>query len=183
MKKAFVIVVSSILMFTMTAMSPLGTIPVLRLIPYPPVPDCVYYPIDYEGYMYSLRPGMGEWAKLDSNMQMLAAVQIPEGILAGMSTKVMAQSAACYPKLGDMILFGSNKMGFEAVFTNANVLQALSKREDAREELQALLEDKNWVAAGKYPWGYNPAYVTIILQAEEFGGEGLPDERWEVIDS
>ncbi|MCL2495128.1 MAG: hypothetical protein FWE98_05670 [Oscillospiraceae bacterium] len=179
MKKALVIVVSSILMFTMSVISSFSMIPVLRRIPYPSIPDCVYYPIDYEGYVYPLRPGMKEWAKLESNTQMRAAVQIPADILEAMSTNELTQSAACYPMLGNMFLFSSLKSGFDNVFRGSNVLQALAEREEAREELQALLEDEGWILNDKYRWGYRSRDITTILLAEEFGGEGLPGAWWE----
>jgi len=179
MKKVLVIVISSILMFTMSVIFSFSMIPVLRRIPYPPIPDCVYYPMDYKGYVYPLRPGMREWAKLESNTQMRAAVQIPADILEAMSTNELAQSAACYPMLGNMFLFSSLKMGFDNVFRGSNVLQALAEREGVREELQALLEDENWMLKDRYRWGYQSRFVQIVLQAEEFGGEGLPGAWWE----
>ena len=179
MKKALVIVLSTILLLATRAVSSVGMIPVLRLIPYPPVPDCVYYPMDYEGYKYPLRPGIRAWARLDSNMQMIAAVQIPEEILNDMSTKELAHSAACYPKLGDVMLFDSKKIGFELVFSNSNVLQVLAERDGAREELQAILTNENWLALDKYPWGYWSQNLKLLLQSEQFGGEGLPGVWWE----
>ena len=97
---------------------------------YPIVTDEDYYPDGYIGYVYPIRPGMIEWTEIISGTDMARATQIPEDVLAKMSTDALLQTVLAHPLMGDIYLVDSVEKGFEAMSSVFNGLDELLKRSE-----------------------------------------------------
>jgi hypothetical protein len=86
-------------------------------------------------YSYPIKPGSPEWKALNSHEEMLQVVQIPEEVLARMSTRALVETVLDYPLFGDMFAYNSLQSGFKAVAGNFNGIQELFRRSDGAHEL------------------------------------------------
>jgi len=82
-------------------------------------------------YEFPVRPGMDEWKKFKTNVEMLEACQIPDEILQVMSTEGLVKTCLDYPKKHDYLCFNSFQYGIRKVVSDFNGLQSLMKRTDA----------------------------------------------------
>jgi hypothetical protein len=78
---------------------------------------------------YPVKPGTEEWGKLDSNEAMVKACQIPEKILASLSTEELADICLLYPLLYDVFAFNDLNNGLDKLFSDFNGIRELYKRE------------------------------------------------------
>ena len=86
-----------------------------------------YFPTDYIGYRYSVLPGMTTWP-YGNHQEMIDACQIPETVIAQMSTEELLQSVIVYPLFGDIYAYDNLADGFEAVKEYFYGLQELCAR-------------------------------------------------------
>lgn len=113
------------------------------------IPDEEYYPGDYIGYRYPVRPGMPAWSQLSDHQEMVDACMIPEKILAEMTTEELAQTVLAYPLLSDIFAYSDSDIGVEVISAHFNGLQELSVRENSASVLVDLYieQDANVVYA------------------------------------
>lgn len=97
---------------------------------YRTISDEEYYPDDYTGYIYPVRPGTPEWAALSDHEAMVRACEIPEDILSIMSTEALVQSVLAYPLISDMFAYDDWSQGLEIVASHFNGLENLGNRQD-----------------------------------------------------
>jgi hypothetical protein len=102
---------------------------------YPLVADSDFYPEDYIGYVYPLRPGMIGWIEIESGEDMALACQIPETILENMNTEALIQTVLSYPLIADVFMYETSELGFDAMRSIFNGLDELYNREDAVSSL------------------------------------------------
>jgi hypothetical protein len=81
-------------------------------------------------YDFPVKPGMKEWKDFTSRDQKQKACQIPQSILASMSTRDLLETCLNYPLYGDMMAYDRVQEGFDFVKGGFNGLQELLKRED-----------------------------------------------------
>lgn len=86
-----------------------------------------YFPVDYIGYRYSVLPGMTTWP-YGNHQEMTDACQIPDEVIAQMTTEELLQSVIVYPLFGDVYAYDNLGDGFEAVKEYFNGLQELCVR-------------------------------------------------------
>jgi len=149
--------------------------------PYPITPDEEYYPEGYIGYRYPVRPGLEIWGQFGYVGP--GRLNIPEDVIAGMTTEELAQSVVCYPWYGwqgEMMLSSQSEQPadfvrgwFDRRYSEFPAMQALAKREDARAELEKLDE---MYAAFAGPGQFNGIDPQLMLQSAQFGGDGIPDD-------
>jgi len=143
-------------------------------------PDEEFYPASYIGYRYPVRPGLESWLAVGSPSQL--NIQIPDEVLAGMTTEALAQSVVCYPWYGwqgEMMRSSQSEQPanfvrswFDRRHRDFFAQEALADRPDAREELEKCRALYRAFAA-KNPFdGHDPA---LLLQSAQFGGGGIPD--------
>ncbi len=102
--------------------------------------DCCKCP-ESEGrsdvYEYPLKPGMPEWADLETNEEMFKAVQIPEKRLRRMCTIGVVDSWLIFPLRTHIILWHPFQIqkGFDRLTNSFNGLQELLRRPEAGEML------------------------------------------------
>ena len=108
---------------------------------YREISDSDYYPDDYIGYRYPVRPGTTEWAELSDHQAMVEACAIPEEILAEMTTEELAQSILAYPLIADMFAYDDWHMGLDVITDNFNGLEEFSNRADSSSAMVDLYVD------------------------------------------
>ena len=92
-----------------------------------------------EIYNYPIRPGMEEWTSLKTTTAIHSALQIPEKILYGMSTRNLVNTVLDYPLfVTDLLSFGDLGNPFSAIDHIENTFNGLSEllqRKDVGTEL------------------------------------------------
>lgn len=99
------------------------------------ISDDEYYPEDYSGYIYPIRPGTAEWYTLDSHSDMIEACTIPDDILSSMTTDELMESILAYPLIVDMFAYDDWSVGFQVVASRFNGLQEFLNRSDSPSAL------------------------------------------------
>jgi hypothetical protein len=134
-------------------------------------------------YHFPVQPGTDEWRRLGSRPEMLAAVQIPEQLLADMPTSALVATVLNYPLYGDMFAYSSYQAGMDAMRRDFNGLSALFSRLDAAlfllEQYQAvdlntLQEITDLVEQGAF--SLRLTFLELILAQPEMLA-GMPAEK------
>ena len=94
-----------------------------------------------DAYIFPLRPGMPEWKELKSHAEMLAACQIPEELLAKMSTEGLVRTCLNYPMAYDAFAYDSFQTGLKSVIASFNGLQELITRPNVGSVLLRAYKD------------------------------------------
>jgi hypothetical protein len=123
-------------------------------------------------YKYPVRPGMPEWKELRGPTERVEATQVPEHILAGMSTLALAATCWDYPMTLHVIVHNTYQEGLENIIKFSNAHQELLRREDAGVSLLRIyenLEPKNpdWSAARKGEYQFQFMTIELLLGQEE----------------
>lgn len=123
-----------------------------------------------DSYEFPIRPGMPEWKTLKTHKEKLEALQIPDKMLADMSTEGLVHTCLNYPLWLDMMAFRNFQTGIENLITNFNGLQELMKRPDAGSVLlkvykkmdpDAILQD--WTSKQRGGWSFRFIYIELLL--------------------
>ena len=105
------------------------------------------------------------WKQMDHG-EIELACQIPEDVLPRLSTKELLLSCLDYPLFGDLMAYGGDLAGFDAVKTYFNGLQALWEREDLSPVLASLFEELAEKGIAKEP---SPelrlSYLSVLTRA------------------
>ena len=86
-------------------------------------------------YDFPTKPISEKWQAFKSSDDMYNACQIPEEILAKMSTSALIQTCLAYPASAVLLIHNTPQSGFNDWKQHFNGLQELLKRNDLREEL------------------------------------------------
>jgi len=97
--------------------------------------ECSNPPTGILAWDYPVKPGMEEWKNFNSNEEMVEACQIPENILASLSTEDLTEICLQYPLLNDVFVFNFLSKGADKLFNDFNGIRELFKREEASKEL------------------------------------------------
>jgi len=92
---------------------------------YPLITDADYYPENYTGYLYPIRPGMIEWTKIETGEDMAKICQIPENTLAHLTIEELLQTVVAYPLASDIFLIDDPNEGILLLRTVFNGLDTL----------------------------------------------------------
>ena len=98
---------------------------------------------EYAGgcYQYPVTPADPEWKNFNSHVQMINACQVPEEILAQMSTLDVIDSTVHNPLIGDIFAYAPTSEGIKFVREDLNVLNEMLEREDLKENLDIYAAD------------------------------------------
>ena len=97
------------------------------------VPVCTPYepPSGLDTYMYPLRPGMPEWAEIQTGAEMYEVTQVPDSVLQVISTEGLLETWLTYPLLGNIIAWSTLQQGIDNITETFGGLQELGRRPDA----------------------------------------------------
>lgn len=91
-----------------------------------------------DGINYPVTADNVEWNDFQSHEEMVEVCNMPDELLAGLSTDELVNLMLEYPLLGDLFLYDDISVGFETLAENSNILTELLEREDgARKLLEA----------------------------------------------
>jgi hypothetical protein len=90
-----------------------------------------------DSYTYTVTPEKTPeiWEKFTSLSEMIAACQIPDSLLQGMSTEGLIESCIQYPLYGNIVFYNSPLLGFRKMVSQFNGLHELYNRDDLPEKL------------------------------------------------
>jgi len=83
-----------------------------------------------EPYVFPVKPGTEEWAKLSTSKQMDEVCIIPEQVLKSLSTEALLITCLNYPRIIDFFLVSNLQSGFDFYSKHFNGLAELIKRPD-----------------------------------------------------
>jgi hypothetical protein len=86
-------------------------------------------------YTYPVKPGTTEWSTLKTEEERIAALQIPDSALSGMTTNELVQVCLNYPAFFQFAAFNDLQSGMLAVIIRFNGIRELMQRKDAGEEI------------------------------------------------
>ena len=97
------------------------------------VPVCIPYepPAGLDIYVYPLRPGMPEWAEIQTGEEKYAVTQVPDSVLQVISTEGLLETWLSYPLLYNIIAWTTLQQGIDNITEIFGGLQELERRPDA----------------------------------------------------
>lgn len=126
-----------------------------------------------DAYDYTIKPGMPEWAELNTSAEMDSVLQIPEDVLNNISTEGLVESVLNYPRFLDLYFIDNYQRAFDILTGNFNGFQELMDRKDAGIELlqryermhPGCKENNNWPSIGEPGSSASFAftYIEIII--------------------
>jgi hypothetical protein len=99
------------------------------------IPDGCTIPLAKDAYNYPLKPGMAEWAKLNSGEEMRQALMMPETVLSTISTDGLIETCLNYPMFGDITAYNRMQSAYDSITGHFNGYQELYKRSNVGDKL------------------------------------------------
>jgi hypothetical protein len=84
---------------------------------------------------YPVKPATEEWKNFKSNQEMVDACQIPEKVLAILSTEELTDICLHYPLIADVFAFENTNEGLAKLIDDFNGIRELYKRTDVSRSL------------------------------------------------
>jgi hypothetical protein len=94
-------------------------------------------------YNFPVKQGSKEWEQFESVEKRLAALQIPDLVLAKISTEGLLETCLAFPYLTDILFCDNYQKGFEALSAEFNGFQELLRRKDITNVLLKKYENLN----------------------------------------
>jgi hypothetical protein len=97
-------------------------------------------------YEYPILPGTDEWAKFETHIEMVSAVQVPTDVLKKMTTEELAATVLDNPLLPLIYAYYTFEVGYDKGYIilcrDLNCLQELDSRANASEYLSKVIEER-----------------------------------------
>jgi hypothetical protein len=125
-----------------------------------------------EGWDYPLKPGTDAWYALPTEQARIAAVQIPDDVLADISTADLLRLVITFPMLSYVSAFDSPQQGFQVMLSRFNVFPAFLARQDIGKNLVEAYQDANMTGFKTLPypntaWTVKMKYIELLLAQDE----------------
>ena len=136
----------------------------------------LFYPVFVFGQIwdYPVKPGTEEWACIISSEEQLKIVQIPNDILARISTDELARLCIKYPLFFEYTAFNDERMAISLMIKKFNGLRELSEREDGTIALMKIYdqmkiqEKEGYIEKGEYSSVLHFEYIELLLSSDVF---------------
>lgn len=124
-----------------------------------------------------------EWKELEDYSEKLAVLQIPEDVLANISTKGLFETCLNYPFIINILMFNSYQDAFDSLL-RFNGLQELMKRPDAGSIILSYYKSIDFNNLEKYSNipGCFKIYIEMMLAQDSILSGMEPSERKELLD-
>lgn len=86
-------------------------------------------------YVFPVKPGSEQWAKLTTSEQMDEVCVVPDEVIESLSTRALLFTCLNYPRIVDVYCANNLQTGFEFYANHFNGLKELRKREDLNKIL------------------------------------------------
>ncbi len=137
--------------------------------------DCNDNAVPQGSYVYPIKPGTAAWLTLDSTSDKLRACQIPDSILAKMSTDAVIQGWLEFPLNFEITAAYHLQSGTQFWLTNFSGLIELQKRQDASSKLFEKYKTKNPFCINNYitdtakgNYNFSIIYIEVLLAQDTF---------------
>ena len=135
---------------------------------------------------YPVKPGMPEWNLLETEQERIAVLQVPEYILAALSSDEVVGLCITFPSFGHFTAWDSPQAGLDVMLSRYNILKHLLSRNDAGGSLIAAYKDADLFGFRELPysnefWTLKLLYFELLLSQKEILRSMTPDQKMELI--
>jgi len=135
---------------------------------------------------YPIKPGMEAWYSLNTEEERIAAVQVPENILATLSSEEVVGLCITFPSFGHFTAWDTPQEGFNVMLSRYNILRHLLLRNDVGRILITAYKDASMTGFRTLPysdefWQLKLLYLELLLSQKEILQSITPDEKLELI--
>jgi len=136
---------------------------------------------------FPIRPGTEQWNSLKTEKERIAAIQVPEEILAKATADELVLLAVSFPLFGEYSAFNTPQDGFNIMLSRFNVIRALfSDQKNVGKHLIAIYKDAGMDGFEKTPvdnefWTLRLHFVELILSQEAIISVMTPSEKFELL--
>lgn len=139
-------------------------------------------------YNFPVRPDTETWGNLVTEEDRFSAMQIPEDLLAGMSTPDLVVTCMNYPAWFYFTAFNNPQDGIEINIRNFNGLQELMKRTDAPAELLSVYKQMDAArmspkskAINQTSWSLKRSYFELLLAQDSIINKMTETDRLDLL--
>jgi len=141
-------------------------------------------PVIGDRYEFPIKPGSDEWKRIETIAGRLDKLQIPDAVLASISTEGLLETCLYFPFLVDIFFYTNYQRGFEALVEEFNGFRELLKRPDLTKVLiekyywtgQDVENAKTMQSAGKGMFSFRH-FVLEFLMAQDVVLNSLNEEQ------
>ncbi|MDR2585270.1 MAG: hypothetical protein LBC84_03485 [Prevotellaceae bacterium] len=135
---------------------------------------------------YPVKPGMDEWDKLTTEKERIAVLQVPESILARLTTEEVVELCITFPHFGLFTAFQTPQDGFDIMVERYNLFPHLLKLHDAGKCLIPAYKDAGMSGFNSLPysnefWTIKIYYVELLLSQKEVLEPMVQEEKLELL--
>jgi len=135
---------------------------------------------------FPVRPGMEEWNLLRTEQERVAAIQIPEDILAKLTPEELIHLCLTFPSFGLFTAFNTPQEGFSVMTNRYNIFQHLLSRNDVGAPLIQAYKDAGMTGFRTLPysnefWNLKLYYIELLLSQREILLSLTSEEKLELI--
>ena len=121
---------------------------------------------------YPIKPGTKEWGLLKTEDERIAALQIPEAILAKLTPEETVGLCINLPAFGLYLAFDTPQEGFSVMLSRYNIIKHLMSCKDAGSSLLSAYKDTDLKGFESYSysneyWSIKLYYIELLLSQEE----------------
>lgn len=138
----------------------------------------VFAQSDDRPYQFPVQPGSEKWQSFKTVDDMYAACQVPDDVLARLSTTALIQTCLDYPASSILFIHNNPQQGFEEWKAHFNGISALLARPDSRDQLLAFyksIDVKGYTRLGteieKGEYTFMVQRIEAILVQDEIVGK------------
>ena len=147
---------------------------------------CLVCNAQTEKWDYPLKPGMEEWYRLETGQESIDALQVPEDVLAKLSSDELVRLCIIFPAFGIFGAFNTPQDGFAVMVERYNLFRHLLSRKDVGGSLIAAYKDASLSGFKTLPysndfWSIKLYYFELLLSQKEILQSLTPDEKLELI--
>ena len=136
---------------------------------------------------YPIKPGMEEWNSLKTEKERIAVLQVPESILASLSSEEVVGLCITFPSFGHFTAWDTPQESFNVMLSRYNILRHLLSRRDAGKYLIFAYKDVDLLSGFKtLPYSnrfFNIRlyYIELLLAQKEILQSLSSEERLELM--
>ena len=135
---------------------------------------------------YPVKPGMATWYSLQTEDERIAVLQVPEHILATISSEEVVGLCIELPAFFLFTAFNTPQEGFDTMLERYNILRYILTRNDLGSSLIAAYKDASLSGFRTLPysdefWSIKLLYFELLLSQKEILRFMTPDEKLELI--
>lgn len=138
------------------------------------------------GWDYPVKPGMEYWRSLQTEEERIAALQVPDAILAALSPDEAVRLCITFPASGHFVLYNTPQESFEVMLSRNNILRHFLSRKDVGSILLSAYKDadlsgfKTLTYSNEF-WPIKLLYLELLLSQKEILQSLTHEERFELL--